>query len=215
MKMDFGMCSCQLGADTLLLSDSNGDLQNALLPEHQGLGYGSSSVDLDSDGDIDIVVAAEQGGHFYENRLPQGFRLHLEADSTIDPQLDGRTQGWAIADYDRDGFFDLFGPTFYARYGFSSSNPPDLPFDNLIYKGIGDFQWLRKQGWSAYVEQSAANAGGWVDIDDDGDLDLFVISDKPDLFSLECCATPMASLMIGVTLVLKCQFRAWAWPGEI
>ena len=26
---------------------------------------------------------------------------------------------------------------------------------------------------------SPANAGGWVDIDDDSDLDLFVINDKP------------------------------------
>ena len=38
--------------------------------------------------------------------------------------------------------------------------------------------WSR-QHWPESLEWAPANAGGWVDVNDDGQLELYVINDKP------------------------------------
>ncbi len=71
----------------------------------------------------------------------------------------GLNRGVAIADYDNDGWEDIY---------FSVKDGP-----NLLFKNLGNFQFIE-----VAEELGLANAGNtlasvWIDIENDGDLDLF------------------------------------------
>ena len=149
------------------------------LPEYSGLSYGATAADLDHDGDIDILVSAENGNILYQNEFPRAeFTLHIEEDWLINTPSSKRTHHLAIADADQDGFYDLFGPTFYSRYDPNNYDSLSNPPQNVLYWGAGN-EWVRQDRWSDSLEYSPANAGGWVDLNDDGLLELFIVNDKP------------------------------------
>ena len=160
--------------DQLFLGQVDGSVLDAslLLPANHGQAYGASSVDIDDDGDVDIIVGAEGGNYIYVNEGVQGFSL-LGEEVFTEGDMDGsRTHHLAIADADQDGYFDFFGPTFYSRYMAEEPVPFDNPDDNQLFWGVDKLRWEKVRGWSEVLEEAPGNAGGWVDVDDDGDLDL-------------------------------------------
>ncbi|PTM10657.1 MAG: hypothetical protein DA408_15520 [Bacteroidetes bacterium] len=131
-------------------------------------------ADLDNDGDLDLVVA-NGGNEFRGNnpaRLQRGYRNDGRGNLTLDLEMFPNSyltaSVTAVADYDGDGWQDVF---FGARaepwhYG---QPPRSLLYHN---NGNGTFTEVGAQAAPALAKVGMVTDGQWADIDQDGDLDL-------------------------------------------
>ena len=125
-------------------------------------------LDFENDGDLDVYFVQggdlgksdrpKPGNRLYSNRGNGTFEDVTEFSGVGD---DGYGNGCAVADYDRDGYVDLYvtnlGPnTLYHNNG-------DGSFENVTARaGVGH------EGWSSSTI--------FVDVDNDGWLDLYVVN---------------------------------------
>jgi len=149
-------------------------LQNGLTPEKhlpETMVGGVALFDFDRDGKLDVFLAngapqpgLKKTGPQYWNRLYRntGGGKFVDVTERAGLQGVGFDIGAAAGDFDNDGFPDLFvaGVRSNALY----RNRGDGTFENVTAKaGLGPTgKW--------------AVAGGWFDMDNDGDLDLFVVN---------------------------------------
>jgi hypothetical protein len=135
---------------------------------------GVAVLDYDNDGRLDIYFAngaripsLHKDEPLFSNRLfrqmPNGHFSDVTAHAGVGGE--GYGMGVAVADYDNDGFADLFLPGLHRSTLYR--NRHDGTFEDVTKRaGLAsdDFQ----SRWSV--------AGGWLDFDNDGALDLFVVS---------------------------------------
>ncbi len=138
------------------------------------LAVGATFADYDNDGDLDLFLANDgpnqlfrnEGGHFIDHSEAAG----LGAESLLSAAM-------VLGDYDGDGLLDLF-----VVHHQDISLPGDEAFTNRpadrLYRNLGggsfeDVTDLLPQP-SPY---GAGFAAAWLDMDDDGDLDLYVAND--------------------------------------
>lgn len=116
-------------------------------------------TDIDNDGDPDLFVTNENGQHenLYRNdgggsftRIDTGALLH---DG-------GNTMSSSWADYDNDGDLDVF-----------LANDQGY---NALFRNDGNFAFTKIAGDTVSTTPSRSFSAAWSDIDNDGDLDLFV-----------------------------------------
>ncbi|MFC2089064.1 FG-GAP repeat domain-containing protein, partial [Calditrichota bacterium] len=114
---------------------------------------GTSWADFDNDGDLDLIT---HGGQY---RNDEGMFVDITSSTGI---LSSSSFGGGLAwgDYNNDGFLDLYMTR-------SDLSPSSLYKNN----GNGNFTDVTS---STFVEVGDAIASAWGDIDNDGDLDLFV-----------------------------------------
>jgi uncharacterized repeat protein (TIGR01451 family) len=118
-------------------------------------------ADYDNDGDLDIYVGNNIGApnFLYRNEGSGNFTKILN-DPVV--EYEGYSHGVSWADYDNDGFLDLFVATYW-----------ETAF-NLLYhnNGNGTFSQVTNNP----IANEAANSvtGLWADYDNDGWIDLFV-----------------------------------------
>ncbi len=143
-----------------------------------GLGMGVLSMDYDNDQDMDLYwttwpngVVTPTPNKFYENLDGMSFADVTVASGTQDPL------GWGIScnagDIDNDGFEDMC-----ITNGFDASSGP-----NVLFRNKGD---------KTFEDVTAAIGGGafdgrgvaFADFDNDGDLDLCITGDAPDVTKL-------------------------------
>ncbi|HEX6739549.1 MAG TPA: FG-GAP-like repeat-containing protein, partial [Vicinamibacteria bacterium] len=142
-------------------------------------------ADVDNDGDQDLVLMARTGpllfandgkGHF--SRVADAFKLS---------GLEGSAMAMAMADYDRDGFLDLYLCTYAyfigagadkagspSPYHDAQNGPPDVLFRN---DGHGRFVDVTAEAGLTEGNDRFSFAAAWADYDEDGWPDLAVAND--------------------------------------
>ena len=123
--------------------------------------------DYDNDGDSDIYVANDQMANFLFQNQGNGTFKEVGFLSLVALNDDGIAQGSMgvdFGDYDRDGFLDLFVTNFADDY-------------NTLYRNLGNGRFRDMSAPAGLVYPSWASVGwgtAFVDLDNDGWLDLFV-----------------------------------------
>jgi hypothetical protein len=126
-------------------------------------------VDIDDDGWVDLVVANDSVPNFlYRNRHDGTFE-DISYMSGFALNEEGRAQasmGIAIGDYNRDGKVDLFVTTFSDDHKTLYRNDGDASFTDVSYK----------MGIAAPTIPFLAWGAAFLDFDNDGLLDLFIVN---------------------------------------
>jgi tetratricopeptide (TPR) repeat protein len=143
-------------------------------------------ADVDNDGDQDLVLSLSAGPVLFLNdgtgrftRVPGAFRF--------DKGLQGSPMSMAMADYDRDGFLDLYLCVYSFYYGAGEdkagtpmpyydarNGPPSVLFRN---DGHGRFVEATREAGLDVGNDRYHFAAAWADYDGDGWLDLLVAND--------------------------------------
>ncbi|UCE59056.1 MAG: CRTAC1 family protein [Phycisphaerales bacterium] len=143
-------------------------------------GMGVIALDIENDGDVDLFMGhlrAEsntlykyQDGWFEDATSVVG----LEA-----PSFAFTTFGLGFADFDHDGYLDL-----YTANGAIIS--PEKPYDpsdsfaepNLLYRGLGNdrFEEITPRGGTRELLVATSRGASFGDMDNDGDIDVLVVN---------------------------------------
>ena len=141
---------------------------------------GAVFADADNDGDADLFVGMAGTNNYFEND-GQGSLQERGSESGVavvheEAQL---TPAITLGDYDGDGHLDAW----VVHHDFVSTEPggdPGLgpfPADELLHnRGDGTFE----DASELIPEELRSGAGfmaGWTDVDEDGDLDIYVTND--------------------------------------
>jgi hypothetical protein len=118
-----------------------------------------SWVDIDNDGDPDLFVTNENGekDHLYRNEGGGSFTKLTEPLITVD-QFSTMSGSWG--DIDNDGDLDVF----LANDGSK----------NQLFRNDGNFIFTRILTTDISTTSAKSFSSAWSDIDNDGDIDLFV-----------------------------------------
>lgn len=181
--------SCQNGGlpNRLFLRNADGSLRDGTA--ESGLGFLDATqaalfLDLDNDGDQDLVASMPAALVFFENR---GGKFAPRARSRV------ADAGYSLAaaDYDADGFTDVYVCRYHADRKEGAKLAVPVPYfhaqnggRNYLVRNKGP----EKGAWLAFedaTESAGLNvnnsrysfAAVWDDLDDDGDQDLFVAND--------------------------------------
>jgi len=140
----------------------------------EGLIAGVALFDYDRDGDLDIYLvngahmpSLVKQGEKHKNRLFRNYGDGTFTDVTDKAGVGGEGYGMGVAaaDYDNDGWPDLYVLNVNDNQLFHNNG--DGTFTDVTRKaGVPGGQYKGKKMWSV--------AAAWFDYDNDGDLDLFV-----------------------------------------
>jgi hypothetical protein len=159
--------NCHSCSYPLQLYKNNGDGSFARITDNSiaqtsVIGSGLSWADYDNDGKLDLFVC---GTISSRNKL-----FHNEGNGNFTEILTGdivteinSSQSCAWADYDNDGYIDLFVTN---RYGMS----------NRLYKNNGDGTFTKILSGSIVTDNAESRCSAWGDYDNDGWQDLFVVN---------------------------------------
>ncbi len=148
-----------------------------------GAGHGAVFVDYDNDGDQDLYVTNWGGNTLYQNQLIEtNSAVFVDVTAVAGVGDAGRAITAAWADFDQDGFLDLY----IAKHKQCSDDPQsqDHLFHNKGGDGSSDVTFTDVTGWlcpggAAPCAQvlGLGFSPGWLDYDNDGDLDLYLVND--------------------------------------
>lgn len=178
------------GADWLYRND--GDSNSDGLPEFTDVAvtagvddptatsFSSVFIDYDNDGDQDVYVTKFNGNTLYQNQLMEtGTADFVDVTATAGVADAGRAITSAWGDYDGDGHLDVY----LAKH--RECPPPDENPQDTLYRNNGDGTFSDVTGilCPGGVAPCAQTSGlgftaGWVDYDNDGDSDLYLINDN-------------------------------------
>ena len=186
------------GDDENALFRNNGDgtftnvAAEAGVTDAEGRGNGGCAADYDNDGDQDLFVANWGESKLFRNEGDGKFADVAEPAGLADPDSTYRSMGCAWGDYDRDGWLD-----FIVVRHIDESNP-DAFTQRVYYLDVRPLALFHNDGDGTFTEAThllgatpspsrEAGAFGrvwgagfqpaWVDYDNDGDLDLYVVND--------------------------------------
>jgi len=125
---------------------------------------GGSWIDVNNDRFLDLFVAhgndVSQNNSLYLNNKNGGF-IKVQTGALVN---DGGTSiGSTWADFNHDGKLDVFVTN---RFNFK----------NFLYLGNGDTTFVKITAGNPVTDVASSNSSSWVDVDNDGDLDLFVVN---------------------------------------
>ena len=158
--------------DSFYRNNGDGTFQNDSISAglvHSGRGFGVITGDYDNDGDLDIFVANDLSPNFlYRNNGDGQFEeigflagVALSEDGTV-----GNGMGIDLSDYNNDGSLDLVVTNYQSQVNTVYRNDLDGFFTDVSFvsgTGLPSFPLL---SWGC----------GFVDVDNDGWRDLFVVN---------------------------------------
>ena len=131
---------------------------------------GASFADYDGDGDLDLLALGDGAFALFRNDGPEGL-VDVSADSGLGCGR-GETASWG--DYDGDGDLDLYVTDWFDE---GDENSP-LARDRLFRNDGGDFVDVTIEALDDVRTRGPGFSASFVDYDNDGDLDLYVVNDK-------------------------------------
>ena len=130
--------------------------------------------DYDNDGWRDLYVLTHSANVLFHNVAGAGFR-DVTAAAGVGATGNGSTAAWG--DYDADGFLDLFVANWTCYPECAPAEAPALMSDRLYRnRGNGTFEDVSRLLGDKL--QGAAFSASFVDFDNDGDADIYVVNDK-------------------------------------
>jgi hypothetical protein len=148
-----------------------------------GISHSAVFIDYDNDGDQDLFKTNQGGNVLYQNRLIDGGgATFLDVTTTSGLRDDGRTITSAWADYNMDGFLDVYLAKHF------NCLPSDTSTQDRLYVNNGDGTFSDNSVFLCpagippcpQVDSRLGSTAGWFDFDNDGDLDLYLVSDVLD-----------------------------------
>lgn len=176
------------GLDDLTFGHYNGQLyayqsqgDGTFLPFDLGIGNTSGEikavvwVDVDGDNDLDLFVTQRLAPNRLWIRDPEGALVEVPDAGGLAGGSNERTYGTSWGDYDRDGDLDVYCCKFHAAPVNTESN---RLFQNLggIDSNVNFSDVTEMAGVGNGVKQTFQSS--WIDLNDDGWLDLHVINDR-------------------------------------
>jgi hypothetical protein len=129
--------------------------------------------DADNDGDADLWVCGIRGDRFYRN---DGCGLFVDATTTAGLQPSRWASMPIVADYDRDGFLDVY----IVRMGDHEKTAPTPSWDahngvpHTLYRNNGNGTFSDVTAAAGIHESGWGLAGAWGDYNNDGYPDIYV-----------------------------------------
>ena len=141
--------------------------------KHPGKAWGVVATDINNDGLMDLFVANDTTANFLFANRGKGRFEEIGLMAGVAYSADGKARsgmGVDSADYDQDGWMDLFVTNIdQEMYAFYRSNQDETFDDIAMPTGIGTTTRLMS-GWGLR----------FFDYDNDGNLDLFLANGHPD-----------------------------------
>lgn len=128
-------------------------------------GLSSFWADVDNDCDLDVFWPSHPGNgnnYLYENNGDGTFTRVINTILRTDA-IYASSASWG--DYDNDGLIDLH---------ISRRISNTIGVKDYIYRNTGNFTFVRLDTGAIASASTPSVSGTWVDIDNDGDLDLYV-----------------------------------------
>lgn len=119
---------------------------------------GATLADIDNDSDVDVFIANRdnQKNFLFINDGTGSFTEVTEGDVVTDG---GNTNGSTMADFDNDGYIDIFAANFFSG--------------NFLYKNKGDGTFEKVTGIDPVNDVTNSISASWSDYDNNGYPDLF------------------------------------------
>ena len=138
--------------------------KNVVLDESSSIS--AAWADYDRDGFLDLFVANKDGEDnlLYHNKGDGGLKKMNMDPITTDG---GNSRACTWGDYNNDGWPDLF----------VANNDYE---NNFLYQNNGDGSFTKVLNMDVVTDELDSWGGSWGDMDNDGDLDLYVINSNSD-----------------------------------
>ncbi len=183
----FYVCQPSGLPNRLFRNRGDGTFEDVTAASGLGLLDGTSTAlfaDFTNSGTQDLIVVRSNGPLLYLNRGSGRFELKSDAFRFAKPPL-GTFTGVAAADYDRDGFLDVYFCLYSYYQGLSQYTHPKPYYDaqngppNFLMKNRGDgtFEDVTLASGMNENNNRYSFACGWCDYDNNGWPDLYVAND--------------------------------------
>ena len=135
---------------------------------------GAVWADYDNDGWLDLYILNKQANTLLHNREDQGF-----VDVTVEAGVGdtGKGQSAAWGDFDNDGWLDLYVVNWTCLPDCQPVDP--ATHQDRLYRNNGDGTFADMSATMVHDQLLGAGfAGSFLDYDNDGDLDIYVVNDE-------------------------------------
>ncbi len=138
-----------------------------------GIAWGAVATDVNNDGLMDLFIANDMVANFLFMNRGGGKFEEVGLQSGVGYSADGRVRsgmGADSADYDQDGWMDLFlTDVDEEMFSLYHNNRDEMFDDQSVSNGIG-MTVRAMSGWGVK----------FLDYDSDGNIDIFIVSGHPD-----------------------------------
>ena len=142
-----------------------------------GDGGGVVAADLDNDGFKDLFLANTNEDKLFKNN-GDGTFTDVTAGSGLEASGARRGTSASVGDYDNDGLLDLYVANHAPVAGYGVPDDKTKDQDYLFHNDGGFlFTDVSDDMLGATEREDASFIGAWTDMDNDGDLDIYLIRD--------------------------------------